>query len=116
MKQVRQVIVALLLGGLVWIVAAANAEEGLPADYQLTSPSGTGEPRYITRLITLSRYLNNKLDQAGGKDSSICYRNCLTIAFNEAQKCMDTMGTYSATESCERDAAGAISQCDPKCQ
>ncbi len=116
MKQVRQLMVALLLGGLVWTVALANAEEELPADYQLTSPSDTGEPRSVTRLITLARYLSDKLDQAGGKDSPVCYRNCLTAGLNEAQKCLNVMGTYAATESCERDAAWALSQCDSKCE
>lgn len=116
MKQVRQVMAALLLGGLVWTAAIANAEEGLPADYKLTTPSDTGASTSVTRLITLARYLSNKLDQAGGKDSPICYRNCLTVALNEALKCMNDMGTFAATESCERNAAWAISQCDAKCQ
>ncbi len=116
MKHLRQIVVTLFLGGLVWTMAAVGAEEGIPADYKLTSPPNVKAPTTIPRLITLARYLSDKLNEAGGKDSPVCYRSCLTVALNESQKCMNDMGTFIDTESCERDAAWAISQCDPKCQ
>jgi hypothetical protein len=116
MKQIRQIVVALFLGGLVWTMATVGAEEGIPADYKLTSPPNVKAPTNITRLVTLARYLNDKLNEAGGKNSPKCYHNCLTVALNEVQTCMNAMGTFADTESCERDAAWAISQCDPKCE
>ncbi len=114
MKWVSGVLAVMLLGGLAWTLTV-RAQEGVPGDYKLTTPSGPGEPRSISRLLTLARYLNDKLKKAGGENSPMCYRNCLTVALNEAQRCLDARGTFLATEPCEREAAWAIYRCNPEC-
>jgi hypothetical protein len=59
--------------------------------------------------------MNAKLDAAGGNDSPMCYRNCLTVPLNDILTCLETKNNYAASESCEKDAAQKMAVCDPKC-
>jgi hypothetical protein len=102
----------------IWLcfVAGISAEGGYPADYKPSKPAEKGETNVLVRLLAVSNYMTDKLNAAGGDKSPMCYRNCLTISFNEILKCTEAKGSYGASESCEKDAANRMSTCDPKCQ
>ncbi|MGE0823957.1 MAG: hypothetical protein AB7G75_12645 [Candidatus Binatia bacterium] len=118
-KQKRKFIrvsgVAALLASLFLVAGIAVAGE-YPADYQPSKPAATGDTNVLTRFGAITTYMNDKLEAAGGKDSPQCYRNCLTVGLNDALKCIESKGTYAASESCEQDSAQKMSACDPKCQ
>jgi hypothetical protein len=93
-----------------------SAEEGYPADYKASKPAEKGETSVLNRVLAVATYMNDKLIAAGGKDSPVCYRNCVTIPYNDVLKCTEAKGSYVASESCEKDAANKMAACDPKCQ
>ena len=75
-----------------------------------------GETNVLARFGAISTYMNDKLEAAGGNDSPVCYRNCLTVPINDILDCMEKKNTYATSESCEKNAANKMSTCDPKCQ
>ena len=95
-----------------WVFAA----DGYPTDYKASAPAAKGETNILNRAIAIATYMNDKLTTAGGNDSPMCYRNCITIPYNDILKCMEAKGSYVASESCEKDAATKMAACDPKCQ
>lgn len=101
-----------LLFSMVGIFAAG----GYPSDYKPSKPAEKGDTNVLARVLAVAGYMTTKIDAAGGKDSPVCYRNCLTVALNDALKCTESKGSYTASESCEQDAAQKMSTCDPKCQ
>lgn len=94
----------------------AIAEGGYPADYKPSKPAEKGETNVLTRMIPIATYMSDKLTAAGGEKSPMCYRNCLTVAYNDILKCLEAKVTYAASESCEKDSANKMSMCDTKCQ
>ena len=115
-KRMTGLICGALLGGLLFSAAEAQAEGGYPPDYKPSQPAEKGETNVLARLTAVTTYMTDKLNTAGGKDSAICYRNCLTVPFNEFLKCLETKSSYTASESCEQDTAQKMSSCNPKCQ
>ena len=110
-----------ILGGAMFLaslvpVAPVHAEGGYPADYKASKPAEKGETNVLNRLIAVATYMNDKLTAAGGEKSPMCYRNCVTIPYNDVSKCIESKGGYSSTESCEKDAANKMAACDPKCK
>ena len=104
------------LGALLCPTGFVSAADGYPDDYKPSKPAEKGETNVLSRVVAVATYMNDKLTAAGGKDSPLCYRNCVTIAYNDVLKCTETKGSYVASESCEKDAAGKIAACDPKCK
>ncbi|MGE0680453.1 MAG: hypothetical protein AB7P69_06035 [Candidatus Binatia bacterium] len=92
------------------------AADGYPADYKPSTPAEKGETNILNRAVAIATYMNDKLTAAGGNDSAMCYRNCITIPYNDVLKCMEAKGSYAASESCEKDAANKMAACDPKCK
>ena len=110
-----------ILSGAVFIaslapIARVQAESGYPADYKASKPVEKGETNVLTRVIAVATYMNDKLTAAGGENSPVCYRNCVTVPYNDVLKCIETKGGYVASESCEKDAASKMAACDPKCK
>ena len=105
----------LLLAALAF-TTKLSADDNYPADYKPSKPEKIEEATVLTRVFAVSTYMTDKIDAAGGKESPICYRNCLTAALNEALQCTESKGTYANSESCERDAAQKMHACDPKCK
>ena len=97
-------------------IARAHAEGEYPADYKASKPAEKGETNVLTRVIAVATYMNDKLTAAGGEGSPMCYRNCVTIPYNDVLKCIESKGGYVASESCEKDAANKMAACDPKCK
>jgi hypothetical protein len=116
MSHVRGLVCNALLSGFLLFPIGIYAEEGYPPDYKPSKPVEKGETNILSRALAVSTYMNDKLTAAGGQDSPMCYRNCLTIPLNEVLKCVETKGTYVASESCEKEAAQKMAACDPKCQ
>jgi hypothetical protein len=112
----RGFVYGVLLSGLLFSPLGIYAEEGYPPDYQLSKPTEKGDTNVLSRALAISTYMTDKLNAAGGQDSPMCYRNCLTIPLNDVLKCVETKATYAASESCEKDAAQQMAACDPKCQ
>ena len=115
-KRMNRLAVWALLSGALLCPAGAYGEGGYPADYKPSKPAEKGQTNVVSRALAVSTYMTDKLNAAGGNDSPMCYRNCLTVSLNEALKCIDTKGGYTASESCEQDAVQKISACNPKCQ
>ena len=115
-KRMTGLICGALLGGLLFSAAKAPAEGGYPPDYKPSQPAEKGETNVLARLSAVTTYMTDKLNTAGGQDSPRCYRDCLTIPFNEFLKCLETKSSYVASESCEQDTAQKMSSCNPKCQ
>lgn len=115
-KRMRGFVCGVLLSGLLCPPIAARAQDGYPPDYTPSKPAETGETNVLTRALAISDYMTNKLNAAGGQDSPLCYRNCLTVHLNDVLKCIEAKATYAASESCEKDAARKMAACDPKCQ
>jgi len=115
-KRLNGLVVAALVGGALFSAAGVYGEGGYPPDYKPSKPAEKGDTNALARVLAVSTYMTDKLNAAGGNDSPMCYRNCLTVSLNEALKCVDTKGGYTASESCEQDAAQKISACNPKCQ
>jgi hypothetical protein len=101
---------------LLFCPAFISAEGGYPTDYKPSKPAEKGETNVLSRMIPIATYMNDKLTAAGGEKSPMCYRNCLTVAYNDILKCLDVKVTYVASESCEKDAANKMAACDAKCQ
>lgn len=115
-KDICRVVCGALLGGLLFSPTGGYAQDGYPPDYKPSKPAETGDTNVLARALAVSTYMTDKLNAAGGQDSPMCYRNCLTIPLNDVLKCIETKGTYAASESCEKDAAQRMAACDPKCQ
>ncbi len=109
------VLAALVSGSLGW-AAGVYGEGGYPPDYKPSKPAEKGDTNVLARALAVSAYMTDKLNAAGGNDSPMCYRNCLTISLNDILKCLETKSSYTASESCEQDAAQKIAVCNPKCQ
>jgi len=118
LRRVREVVLAtgITLVISLGLVLSASAEGGYPADYKPSKPAATGETNVLARFGSIVTYMNDKLSATGGKDSPLCYRNCLTAGMNDVLKCIETKSTYAGSESCEKDGAQKMSVCDPKCQ
>ena len=106
-KRMTGLICGALLGGLLFSAAKAPAEGGYPPDYKPSQPAA---------VAAVTTYTTDKLNTAGGQDSPRCFRDCLTVPFNEFLKCLETKSGYAASESCEQDTAQKMSSCNPKCQ
>jgi len=115
-ERINGLVLAVLVGGSLGWTAGVYGEDSYPADYKPSKPAEKGDTNALARVLAVSTYMTDKLNAAGGNDSPMCYRNCLTVSLNEALKCVDTKGGYTASESCEQDAAQKISACNPKCQ
>lgn len=118
-KPARFIIHAVLRGVLLSALFCPTfvaAEGGYPADYKPSKPAEKGETNVLTRMIPIATYMNDKLTAAGGEKSPMCYRNCLTVAYNDILKCLEAKVTYTASESCEKDSANKMSICDTKCK
>jgi hypothetical protein len=115
-KLTRFILCGAFLGALSGAASQGFAAEGYPADYKPSKPAEKGETNILNRVIAVATYMNDKLATAGGQDSPICYRNCITIPYNDVLKCIEAKGSYAASESCEKDAANKMAACDPKCQ
>lgn len=109
---------AILVSGFLLCRAEVYAEGEYPTDYKPSTPAAQGAEATnpLKRFGALSDYMNEKLNTTGGKDSPLCYRNCLTIPLNDVIKCLEVKTTYATSESCEQDAAQKMAGCDPKCQ
>jgi len=112
----KGLILAVLVGGSLCWTAGVCGEGGYPPDYKPSKPAEKGDTNILARALAVSTYMTDKLNAAGGNDSPMCYRNCLTISLNEVLKCLETKSSYAASESCEQDAAQKMAACNPKCQ
>jgi hypothetical protein len=115
-KATRFITYGIFLGVLWNPTVLVFAADGYPADYKPSAPVEKGETNVLNRVISIATYMNDKLTAAGGNNSPMCYRNCITIPYNDILKCMEVKGSYAASESCEKDAANKMAACDPKCQ
>ena len=116
-KQLGKYMICGAVLGVLWSpMGGAQAADGYPEDYKPSTPAETGETNILNRAIAIATYMNDKLTAAGGNDSPMCYRNCVTIPYNDVLKCMEAKGSYAASEPCEKDAANKMAACDPKCQ
>ncbi len=106
----------IVLGATLFWTVGVFAEGKYPADYKPSKLAATGETNVLARIFAISTYMTDKISAAGGKDSPVCYRNCMTIGLNDALKCTETMSSYVASETCEVAAAQKMGTCDPKCQ
>jgi len=111
----------IFIGGGFFLVSLCSiggilAEGTYPADYKPSKPAEKGDTNVLARVLAVAGYMTTKIDAAGGKDSPVCYRNCLTVALNDALKCTESKGSYAASESCEQEASQKMSTCNPKCQ
>lgn len=93
----------------------ATAQEGYPEGYSPSEPAAEGGTSVLARFGAVTTYMNDKLEAAGGNDSPVCLRNCLTVPVNDILDCLEKNNTYETSESCELDAANAMAACDPKC-
>jgi len=110
------VISGIALGATLFWTIGVFAEGKYPADYKPSKPAATGETNVLARIFAISTYMTDKITAAGGKDSPVCYRNCITTGYNDALKCSESMGSYVASETCEVTAAQKMSVCNPQCK
>lgn len=115
-RKIATITSGIMLGATLFWTVGVFAEGKYPADYKPSKPAATGETNVLTRIFAVSTYMTDKITAAGGKDSPICYRNCLTVGMNDALKCTESMSSYVSSEVCEVTAAQKMSVCDPKCQ
>jgi len=115
-KRVHEVVVAALVSGALFSAIGVYGEGSYPSDYKPSKPAEKGDTSVLARFAAVSTYMNDKLNAAGGNDSPLCYRNCLTVAMNDVLKCLETKTTYVASESCEQDSSQKMAACNPKCQ
>jgi hypothetical protein len=114
---VSKIILCTAMVGLCLIApGVATAQEGYPEGYTPSEPAAEGGTNVLARFAAVSTYMTDKLEAAGGNDSPICYRNCLTVPVNDILDCIEKNNTYETSESCELDAANKMAACDPKCQ
>ena len=104
------------LGATLFWTMGVFAEGKYPADYKPSKPAATGETNVLARVFAISTYMTDKITADGGKDSPVCYRNCMTTSLNDALKCTETMSSYVSSETCEVTASQKMGACDPKCQ
>lgn len=109
-------IASAFLGALLSPNLLVFAADGYPNDYKPSVSAEKGETNILNRAIAIATYMNDKLTAAGGENSPMCYRNCVTIPYNDVLKCMEAKGSYAASESCEKDAANKMDACKPTCQ
>ena len=119
-KPVRSLVYGVLCGVILGMSLActgvAAAQEGYPEGYTPSKAAEQGETNVLARFGAVSTYMNGKLEAAGGNDSPVCYRNCLTVPVNDILDCLEKNNTYATSESCEKDAAQKMSACNAKCQ
>jgi hypothetical protein len=115
-KRMSELVCGALLGVSLFFAAEVSAESSYPPDYKPSKPAEKGDTNILARALAVSTYMTDKLNAAGGQNSPMCYRNCLTVSLNEVLKCLEVKGNYAASESCEQDAASKMHACDPKCQ
>lgn len=115
-KQVNGLMLGVLLGGLLYVTRGVSTAGDYPPDYKPSKPVAQGETNVLKRFGAVNDYVTEKLNAAGGINSSVCYRSCMTAPLNEIIKCLETKTTYTGSESCEQSAAQRVSSCDPKCQ
>jgi len=115
-KTIMFIVYGMFLGALWNPAVSVFAADGYPADYKPSKPAEKGDTNILNRAISIATYMNDKLTAAGGNDSPMCYRNCITVPYNDVLKCMEAKGSYVASESCEKDAANKMAACDPKCK
>lgn len=92
------------------------AQDGYPEGYSPSEPAAEGGTNVLARFAAVSTYMTDKLEAAGGNDSPVCYRNCMTVPINDILDCLEKNNTYETSESCELDAANKMAACDPQCQ
>ena len=92
------------------------AQDGYPEGYSPSEPEAEGGTNVLARFAAGSTYMTDKLEAAGGNDSPVCYRNCMTVPINDILDCLEKNNTYETSESCELDAANKMAACDPQCQ
>ena len=116
LRKIVRTVGGIVLGATLFSTGGVFAEGKYPADYKPSKPAATGETNVLARVFAISTYMTDKITAAGGKDSPVCYRNCMTTALNDALKCTETMSSYVASETCEVTSAQKMSTCDPKCK
>ncbi len=109
------VVCGVLLGLSVAYVGVADAQDGYPEGYAPSKAAEQGGTNVLARFGAVSTYMNGKLEAAGGNDSPVCLRNCLTVPVNDILDCLEKNNTYATSESCEKDAANKMATCDPQC-
>lgn len=115
-KRISGLVCGVLWGAVFCLALGVSAEGDYPPDYKPSKPAEKGETNVLARALAVSDYMTSKLNAAGGQDSPMCYRNCLTVSLNEILKCLEAKGSYAASASCEQTAAREMYACDPKCQ
>ena len=120
-QPIRSLAYAIVLGvavagiGLI-APGVAAAQDGYPEGYSPSEPADEGGTNVLARFAAVSTYMTDKLEAAGGNDSPVCYRNCMTVPINDILDCLEKNNTYETSESCELDAANKMAACDPQCQ
>ena len=117
-KSVRSLVYRVVCGvflGFVACTGVADAQDGYPEGYTPSKAAEHGETNVLARFGGVSTYMNDKLEAAGGNDSPVCFRNCMTVPINDILDCLEKNNTYVTSESCEKDAANKMAACDPKC-
>lgn len=109
------VLCGLLLGTSLVDTGVAAAQDRYPEGYAPSEAAKQGDTNVLARFGAVSAYMNNKLEAAGGNDSPICFRNCMTVPVNDILDCLEKNNTYATSESCEKNAANKMAACDPKC-
>jgi hypothetical protein len=115
-KQILTFAGGLACGMIFFWAVGVFAEGKYPTDYKPSKPAEQGETNVLTRVFAVSTYMTDKINAAGGKDSPVCYRNCMTTALNDALKCTESLSSYVSSEACEVTGAQKMSMCDPKCK
>jgi len=116
LRKIVTIIGGIVVGATLFWTVGVLAEGKYPADYKPSKPAATGETNMLVRVFAISTYMTDKINAAGGKESPVCYRNCMTTALNDALKCTESMSSYASSETCEVTGAQKMSTCDPKCQ
>lgn len=111
------IVLGVALAGMGLIApGVAVAQDGYPEGYSPSEPAAEGGTNVLARFAAVSTYMTDKLEAAGGNDSPVCYRNCMTVPINDILDCLERNNTYETSESCELDAANKMAACDPQCQ
>ena len=116
LRKIVAVIGGIVLGATLFWTVGVFAEGKYPADYKPSKPAAIGETNVLARVFAVATYMTDKINAAGGKESPVCYRNCMTTALNDALKCTESMSSYASSETCEVTGAQKMGACDPKCQ
>lgn len=118
-KSVRSLVYGVLCGILLGMslvyTGVADAQDGYPEGYAPSEATEQGETNVLARFGAVTTYMNDKLEAAGGNNSPVCFRNCLTVPVNDILDCLEKNNTYATSESCEEDAASKMAACDSKC-